>query len=411
MFMMQPVKTLTKTEHFPYDVCNCRSCLEDADRVEYDEDIPKKKKGSQRSLKKRYEAGDPSVGLLGEPSGKFDYYVLYEYQAEFPALTTFENPQQKTKHNWKIRSYNVVGHIGSPNQTTAAEATLNWQSENDVAKNNILKTILAQQNRCDDGHILMISHHQNGAKEALKCYHGVLLNSNTITLTWSLKAVMYAWHRMNPGSSYHRLNFSEDWVSTREALAKENGVCIDDIPPEVFFDNEIWPEDDPRIEEWGEAINDYYNDRFTRGSLYDEIFMVDTKEIRIFKDTSEDDSLDQDPQKFTVEMPNIPAKSCLEEADRVEYDEDIPKKKKGSQRCLKKRYEAGDPSVGLLGEPSGKFDYYVLYEATLNWQSENAVAKNNILKTILAQQNRFNQTQEALVDRVHSLENIIYEVR
>lgn len=24
-----------------------------------------------------YKAGDPRVGLLGEPSGKFDYYVLY----------------------------------------------------------------------------------------------------------------------------------------------------------------------------------------------------------------------------------------------------------------------------------------------------------------------------------------------
>ncbi|KAI3671759.1 hypothetical protein L1987_87139 [Smallanthus sonchifolius] len=79
MFMMQPEKTQNKTEHFPYDVCNCDSCLEEADKVEYDEDFPKKK-GSQRSLKKRYEAGDPCVVLLGEPSGKFDYYVLYEFQ-------------------------------------------------------------------------------------------------------------------------------------------------------------------------------------------------------------------------------------------------------------------------------------------------------------------------------------------
>ncbi|KAI3821548.1 hypothetical protein L1987_09116 [Smallanthus sonchifolius] len=147
MFMMQPVKTPNNTEHFPYDVCNCKSCLEEADRVEYDEDVPKKKKGSQKSLKKRHETGDPSVGLLGEPSGKFDYYVLYEYQAEFPALTTFENPQQKTKHSWKIQSSNVVGPTGSPNQITAVEATLNWQNENDVDQNNVLKTILAQQSR------------------------------------------------------------------------------------------------------------------------------------------------------------------------------------------------------------------------------------------------------------------------
>ncbi|KAI3813875.1 hypothetical protein L1987_18610 [Smallanthus sonchifolius] len=142
--------------------------------VEYDEGVPKKKKGFQKSLKKRYEAGDPSVGLLGEPSGKFDYYVLYgdsppkskpkpckpsslrtlrpsqpkgmfmitpspstsKYKVEFPALTTFENPQQKTKHSWKIQSSNIVGPTGSPNQITVAESTLNWQSENAVDQNN-----------------------------------------------------------------------------------------------------------------------------------------------------------------------------------------------------------------------------------------------------------------------------------
>ncbi|KAI3797718.1 hypothetical protein L1987_32981 [Smallanthus sonchifolius] len=141
---MQLVKTPSNTEHFSYDIYNCKPCLEEADRIEYDEDAPKNKKGSQKSLKKRYEASDPSVRFLGEPLGKFDYYVLY---AEFPTLTTFKNPQQKTNHSWKIQSSNVVGPTGSPNQITAGEATLNWQSEKDVAQNNILKTILAQQSR------------------------------------------------------------------------------------------------------------------------------------------------------------------------------------------------------------------------------------------------------------------------
>ncbi|KAI3742416.1 hypothetical protein L1987_60097 [Smallanthus sonchifolius] len=59
MFMILHVKTPRKTEHFQCDVCNFKACLEEADRVEYDEDIPKKKKGSQKSLKRRYEAGDP----------------------------------------------------------------------------------------------------------------------------------------------------------------------------------------------------------------------------------------------------------------------------------------------------------------------------------------------------------------
>ncbi|KAI3801731.1 hypothetical protein L1987_29845 [Smallanthus sonchifolius] len=59
-----------------------------------------------------------------------------EYKAEFPALTTFKNPQQKTKHSWKIHNSNVVGPVGSPNQITNGKATLNWQSENAVAQNN-----------------------------------------------------------------------------------------------------------------------------------------------------------------------------------------------------------------------------------------------------------------------------------
>ena len=36
-----------------------------------------RKKSFKQKLKERYEAGDPEVDLLGEPSGKFDYYVLY----------------------------------------------------------------------------------------------------------------------------------------------------------------------------------------------------------------------------------------------------------------------------------------------------------------------------------------------
>ena len=54
------------------------------------DDLPKskkKKKSSQQMLKERYEAGDPTVGLLGEHSGKFDYYVQYSKPPEpDPAL-------------------------------------------------------------------------------------------------------------------------------------------------------------------------------------------------------------------------------------------------------------------------------------------------------------------------------------
>ncbi|GKE05920.1 hypothetical protein Tco_1397938 [Tanacetum coccineum] len=65
-------------KHIWWDVCNCESCLDEATKVDDDdEDLPKKRKSSQQKLKRRYEKGDPTVGLLGEPSKKFDYYVLY----------------------------------------------------------------------------------------------------------------------------------------------------------------------------------------------------------------------------------------------------------------------------------------------------------------------------------------------
>ncbi|KAK1413279.1 hypothetical protein QVD17_35050 [Tagetes erecta] len=78
MHMMQPVEAPAQTPHNPFDVCDCQDCLDEAYKLEYEEeDNQRKKKGSQFTLKQRYEAGDQTVGLLGEPSGKFDYYVLY----------------------------------------------------------------------------------------------------------------------------------------------------------------------------------------------------------------------------------------------------------------------------------------------------------------------------------------------
>ena len=61
--------------HIWWDVCDCVDCQKEES---FEENWPKrKKKSSQQKLKERYEAGDPEVDLLGEPSGKFDYYVLY----------------------------------------------------------------------------------------------------------------------------------------------------------------------------------------------------------------------------------------------------------------------------------------------------------------------------------------------
>ncbi|KAL8242059.1 hypothetical protein R6Q59_012361 [Mikania micrantha] len=74
---------------------------------------------------------------------------------------------------------------------------------------------------------------------------------------------------------------------------------------------------------------------------------------------------------------------CLEEAYKVEYDEDLPKRKKGSQNKLKKIFENGDPN------------------------SENVVSQNQALKAILIQQRNLSKNQEALAGRVHTVENII----
>ncbi|GKE51786.1 hypothetical protein Tco_1486942 [Tanacetum coccineum] len=197
-----------EVKHIWWDVCNYESCLGEATKInDDDEDLPKKWKSSQQKLKRRYEKGDPTVGLLGEPSGKFDYYVLYpkvepsqplspphktppsphkpppisppphklspynqkalsilhqdspvflvtkdpscsysqEYEQEFPALTAFEHLDIHTKHDWKIKNPPTIGPTGHANKISPAEATLNWQSEKVVAQNKVLVKILSQQ--------------------------------------------------------------------------------------------------------------------------------------------------------------------------------------------------------------------------------------------------------------------------
>ncbi|KAL8217896.1 hypothetical protein R6Q57_021269, partial [Mikania cordata] len=82
--------------------------------------------------------------------------------------------------------------------------------------------------------------------------------------------------------------------------------------------------------------------------------------------------------------------ACIEEAYKVEYDEDLPKKKKQSQSKLKKSTAAED---------------------TLNWQSENAVAQNQALKAILIRKKHVYKNQEALAGKVPTIESIINDVR
>ena len=61
--------------HIWWDVCDCVDCQKEE---VFEQDYSRrKKKSSQQNLKERYEVGDPEVDLLGETSGKFNYYVLY----------------------------------------------------------------------------------------------------------------------------------------------------------------------------------------------------------------------------------------------------------------------------------------------------------------------------------------------
>ncbi|KAM7489723.1 hypothetical protein LguiB_027207 [Lonicera macranthoides] len=71
--------------HIWYDVCYCDACEELAYEAELNpKELRKYRKqkagkalNSQELLEQRYQAGDTTVGLLGEPSGKFYYYVTY----------------------------------------------------------------------------------------------------------------------------------------------------------------------------------------------------------------------------------------------------------------------------------------------------------------------------------------------
>ena len=75
LFNGSPVfQDIDSSGHIWYDICNCYACQED---YWDDDDLSPKRKSSQRKLQQRYENGDPTVSLLGEPSGKFDFYVIY----------------------------------------------------------------------------------------------------------------------------------------------------------------------------------------------------------------------------------------------------------------------------------------------------------------------------------------------
>ncbi|GJR02305.1 hypothetical protein Tco_0525289 [Tanacetum coccineum] len=158
-----------EVKHIWWDVYNCEIFLDEAAKIDDDEDLLKKRKSSQQKLKRRYEKGDPSVGLLGQPSGKIDYYVLYP-KAEpsqppspphktppspYKPPPTSPPPSKLSPYNQKalsihhqdspIKNPTTIGPTGHANTISPAEAILNWQSENAITQNKVLVKILSQQ--------------------------------------------------------------------------------------------------------------------------------------------------------------------------------------------------------------------------------------------------------------------------
>lgn len=80
----QLILQLQKRKHQVVD-CTYDECEADSTDIELELEEERKlyperknkEKSQQQIFQERYENGDPEVGLLGDPSGKFDYFVLY----------------------------------------------------------------------------------------------------------------------------------------------------------------------------------------------------------------------------------------------------------------------------------------------------------------------------------------------
>lgn len=84
--------------------CICEECEANSLEIDLEPEqdrrpYSKKKNGrtsQQQYLQQRYKNGDPKIGLLGEPSGKIDYYVLYSKQKK----SNPDSPPLDNENNW-----------------------------------------------------------------------------------------------------------------------------------------------------------------------------------------------------------------------------------------------------------------------------------------------------------------------
>lgn len=82
----------------------------------------------QQKFRERYEAGDPEVDLLGEPSGKFDYYVLYSRSK--PSFST--TPMMTPEPSWS----------DTPKSDSVARKDDSWEVMNRITMVKKLETML-----------------------------------------------------------------------------------------------------------------------------------------------------------------------------------------------------------------------------------------------------------------------------
>ena len=90
--------------HIWWDICNSVKCRKE-ETLEEDYSRRQKKKSTQQILKEGYQAGDPEVDLLGELSGKFDYYVLYPRtrKQKFSPFPSCKDPKSKEDHDQNLK--------------------------------------------------------------------------------------------------------------------------------------------------------------------------------------------------------------------------------------------------------------------------------------------------------------------
>ncbi|ESQ51075.1 hypothetical protein EUTSA_v10023188mg, partial [Eutrema salsugineum] len=117
-----------ETGHKFFDVCDCDYCLMSSSDEE--EKPRRRKKKSSQSTPPTPDNEDVRT-----------CYMFGSSSSQEPTFPTREFEEGNIRHSWKIRNPNVKNPDGTTKQIIAAEATLNWQSQNAMVQNHLLSQI------------------------------------------------------------------------------------------------------------------------------------------------------------------------------------------------------------------------------------------------------------------------------